>query len=171
LKEKNAHSVFGAIADELKKDGVELVAATPWLGPLMPGANFLLGPKLSGEQQEDLEFGFRMAKAISHLEIGQSVVVKQGTVLAVEGFEGTDKCLARGGELAGSQGGSVAVKVARENHDFRFDIPCVGPRTLEVCAAAQISVLGMEAGKALLLEQDACEDLARKNRISITTVG
>jgi DUF1009 family protein len=112
-----------------------------------------------------------MAKAISHLEIGQSVVVKQGTVLAVEAFEGTDKCLARGGELAGRQGGSVAVKVARENHDFRFDIPCVGPQTLEVCAAAQISVLGMEAGKALLLEQDACEDLARKNRISITTVG
>jgi DUF1009 family protein len=171
LKEKNAHSIFGAIADELKKDGVELIAATPWLGSLMPGANFLLGPKLSRELKEDLEFGFRMAKATSQLEIGQSVVVKRGTVLAVEAFEGTDKCLARGGELAGKEGGAVAVKVARENHDFRFDIPCIGPHTLEVCAAARISALGLETGKALLLEQHACEELARKNRISIATVG
>jgi DUF1009 family protein len=171
LKEKNAHSVFGAIADELRKDGIELVAATPWLSNMMPGGDFRLGPKLSSEQKEDLEFGFRVAKAISKLEIGQSVVVKQGTVLAVEAFEGTDKCLARGGELAGRDGGGVAVKVAREDHDFRFDIPCVGPQTLETCAAARISVLGLESGKALLLEQQACEELARKNRISLATVG
>lgn len=171
LKEKNARSIFGAIADELKKDGVELIEATPWLRPMMPGPNFRLGPRLSGEQREDLEFGFRVAKAISQLEIGQSVVVKRGTVLAVEGFEGTDKCLARGGELAGRDGGAVAVKVARENHDFRFDIPCVGPRTLEVCAQARIAVLALESGKAILLEQDACEELVRKNNISLTTVG
>ncbi len=171
LKEKNAHSIFGAIADELKKDGVELIEATPWLRSLMPGPNFRLGPKLSSEQKDDLDFGFRMAKAISQLEIGQSVVVKRGAVLAVEAFEGTDKCLARGGELAGKDGGAVAVKVASENHDFRFDIPCVGPRTLEACAAARISVLGLETGKALLLEQDACEELARKNKISLATVG
>jgi DUF1009 family protein len=171
LKERNAHSIFGAIADELRKDGVELIAATPWLASLMPGPDFRLGPKLSAEQKADLEFGFRMAKAISKLEIGQGVVVKKGTVLAVEAFEGTDKCLSRGGELAGRDGGAVAVKVARENHDFRFDIPCVGRQTLEVCAAARISVLGLEAGKALLLEQQACEELARKNRISLATVG
>jgi DUF1009 family protein len=171
LKEKNAHSIFGAIADELKKDGVDLVAGTPWLSSMMPGADFRLGPKLSSEQKEDLEFGFRMAKATSKLEIGQTVVVKQGTVLAVEAFEGTDKCLARGGGLAGPDGGAVAVKVARENHDFRFDIPCVGSQTIEACAASRISVLGLEAGKSLLLQQHACEELARKNRISIVTVG
>jgi len=171
LKEKNAHSIFGAIADELKKDGVELVAGTPWLGSIMPGADFRLGPKLSSDQKEDVEFGFRMAKATSQLEIGQTVVVKGGTVLAVEAFEGTDKCLARGGELAGPDGGAVAVKVAREKHDFRFDIPCVGAQTIEACAASRISVLGFEAGKSLLLEQHACEELARKNRISIVTVG
>jgi DUF1009 family protein len=171
LKEKNAHSIFGAIADELKKDGVELVEATPWLRPMMPGPNFHLGSKLSAEQREDIEFGFRMAKAVSQLDIGQSVVVKRGTVLAVEGFEGTDKCLARGGELAGRNGGAVAIKVARENHDFRFDIPCVGPQTLEVCAAARIAVLAVETDKTLLLEQEACEELAKKNKISVTTVG
>ena len=141
LKEKNAHTIFGAIADELKKDGVELIDATPWLTPLMPGRDFHLGPKLSAEQKADVEFGFKIAKEISRLEIGQTVVVKNGAVLAVEGFEGTDKCLARGGELAGKDGGAVAVKVAKEKHDLRFDIPCLGAKTIETCAAAGISVL------------------------------
>src|SRR3954447_15475447 len=171
LKERNAHTIFGAIANELKKDGVELIEATPWLKPLMPGANFSLGPKLSSEQQADIAFGHRIAKEISRLEIGQLVVVKNGTVLAVEGFEGTDKCLARGGELAGKEGGGVAVKVAKENHDLRFDIPCIGPQTLETCAAAKISALALEAGRTLLLEPEVCEQLARKHKLTITTVG
>src|SRR5476651_1115148 len=170
LKEKNAHTIFGAIADELKKDGVELIEATPWLATLMPGKDFHLGAKISAEQRADIEFGFRIAKETSRLEIGQLVVVKNGAVLAVEGFEGTDKCLARGGELAGKDGGAVAVKVAREKHDLRFDIPCLGPKTLEVCAAAKISVLALESGKTLLLEREACETLAKKNRLSLTTI-
>jgi DUF1009 family protein len=170
LKEKNAHTVFGAIADELKKDGVELIEATPWLKPLMPGKDFNLGPKLSAEQKADMEFGFRMAREISRLEIGQTVVVKNGTVLAVEGFEGTDKCLVRGGELAGRDGGAVAVKVSKEKHDLRFDIPCLGAQTLETCAVAEISVLAIESGKTLLLEQEACAQLAKKNKISVVTI-
>jgi DUF1009 family protein len=171
LKERNAHTLFGAIADELKKEGVELIEATPWLRPLMPAAGFHLGPKLSAEQAEDIAFGLRIAKEVSRLEIGQLVVVKRGTVLAVEGFEGTDKCLARGGELAGKDGGAVAIKVAKTGHDMRFDIPCIGPQTLETCAAAGIAALALESGRTLLLEQQACETLAAKNRISLTTVG
>ena len=171
LKEKNAHTIFGAIADELKKDGVELIEATPWLQPLMPGARFQLGRKLSDEQRADVEFGFRIAKEISRLEIGQIVVVKNGTVLAVEGFEGTDKCLARGGELAGKDGGAVAVKVAKPGHDLRFDIPCIGPQTLETCARSGVSVLALEAGRTLLLEREACERLLNKNKLSLTTIG
>jgi DUF1009 family protein len=171
LKEKNAHTIFGAIADELKKEGVELIEATPWLKPLMPAKGFQFGPKLSDEQHADVDFGYRIAKETSRLEIGQMVVVKNGTVLAVEGFEGTDKCLARAGELAGKNGGAVAVKVAREYHDLRFDIPCLGPQTLETCAAARISVLAFEAGKSLLLEQDTCEQIARKNKIAVMTIG
>lgn len=170
LKEKNAHTIFGAIADELKKDGVELIDASPYLKPLMPADGFQLGPKLSSDQKADVEFGFKTAKEVSRLEIGQTVVVKNGTVLAVEGFEGTDKCLARGGELAGKNGGAVAVKVAKLNHDMRFDIPCIGAQTLETCAAAGISVLALEAGKTLLLERDICEKLAAKNKISLTTI-
>jgi len=137
----------------------------------MPAKGFQFGPKLSDEQRTDVDFGFRIAKETSRLEIGQTVVVKSGTVLAVEGFEGTDKCLARGGELAGKSGGAVAVKVARENHDLRFDIPCIGPQTLETCAAAAICVLAFEAGKSLLLEQETCEQIAKKNKISVMTIG
>jgi DUF1009 family protein len=170
LKEKNAHTIFGAIADELGKDGVNLIEATPWLRPLMPEPGFLLGPKLSEKQKADVAFGFRIAKEISRLEIGQSVVVKDGTVLAVEGFEGTDECLKRGGALAGKDGGAIAVKVAKEKHDLRFDIPCFGARTLEVCRDAKISALAIEPGKTLLLERETVEQLARKHNISVTTV-
>jgi hypothetical protein len=171
LKEKNAHTIFGGIADELKKDGVELIEATPWLQPLMPGAGFLLGPKASEKQRADIEFGFRIAKEVSRLEIGQTVVVKDGTVLAVEGFEGTDQCLARGGELAGKDGGAVAVKAAKVGHDMRFDIPCVGPKTLESCASARIAVFAFEAGRSLVLEEEACAALARRHSIALTTTG
>ena len=169
LKEKNAHTIFGGIAAELQKDGVALIEATPWLTPLMPAAGFHLGPKLSAEQRADVAFGHRVAKEVSRLEIGQTVVVKNGTVLAVEGFEGTDLCLTRGGGLAGRSGGAVAVKVAREKHDLRFDIPCLGARTLETCAAAKIAVLALEPGKTLLLEREACAGLAKKHKISVVT--
>ena len=171
LREKNAHTLFGAVADELQRDGVELIEATPWLVPVMPGKGFQLGPKPSAAQCADVEFGLRLAKEVSRLEIGQIVVVKDGTVLAVEAFEGTDKCLARGGELAGPAGGAVAVKVARDKHDLRFDIPCLGPQTLETCDAARISALAFEAGKSLLLEQETCERLAKKHKIALMTVG
>jgi DUF1009 family protein len=171
LKVKNAHTVFGAIADELKKEGVELIEATPWFRPLMPRAGFHMGPKISDEQRTDVEIGYRVAKEITRLEIGQTVVLKEGAVLAVEAFEGTDKCLARGGELAGRAGGAVAVKVAREKHDLRFDIPCLGPQTIETCAAAQVSVLAFEAGKSLLLEQETCAAVTKKNKISLLTIG
>jgi DUF1009 family protein len=170
LKEKNAHTIFGAIADELKKDGVELIDATQWLAPLMPGKDFLLGPKLSDGQKADVEFGFKIAKEVSRLEIGQTVVVKNGAVLAVEGFEGTDKCLARGGELAGKDGGAVAVKVAKVGHDMRFDVPCIGLRTLETCAASGVAVLALESGRTLLLEQETYAQFTKKNKISLTTI-
>ncbi|MFM2081951.1 MAG: hypothetical protein RL380_642 [Verrucomicrobiota bacterium] len=170
LKEKNAHTIFAAIANELKKDGVELIEATPWLKPAMLGVGFALGPKLNEQASTDVKFGFRIAKEISRLEIGQSVVVKNGTVLAVEGFEGTDKCLARGGALASKAGAAVAVKVAKTGHDMRFDIPCVGAATLQVCADSGINVLALEAGKTLLLDADEVKQLAAKRKISLITV-
>jgi hypothetical protein len=170
LKEKNARSIFGAICDELKKDGIEIVEPLPWLRPLMPAAGFALGPPLSRAQREEAAFGFRIARQISSLEIGQTVVVKDGAVLAVEALEGTDQCLRRGGALAGKDGGAVAVKVAREKQDFRFDIPCLGLSTVEACREAKIAALAFEAGMTLLLEQDQIGPMARENNISLAAL-
>ena len=170
MKEKNAHTIFGAIAEELRHAGIELIEATPWLAPLMAPAGFHLGPNLSDEQRADVQFGFRIAKEVSRLEIGQLVVVKNGTVLAVEGFEGTDRCLARGGELAGKSGGAAAVKVAKEKHDMRFDIPCIGLKTIQTCAESGVGVLALEAGKTLVLDQEEISTLARREKISLVTL-
>ena len=167
LKERNGHTIFRALIDELKREGVEVIEATPWLRPIMPGAGFRLGTRLSDAQRADVAFGFRIAKEVSRLEIGQTVVVKEGTVLAVEGFEGTDQCLARGGALAGSAGGAVAVKVAKEKHDLRFDIPCIGPQTIETCVNQKIVVLAVEAEKTLLLEQEKIEAEVGRSRLTV----
>ncbi len=170
LKEKNAHTIFGGLAEELHRDGVELVEALPWLKPLMPGPGFRIGPKLTDPQHADVAFGFRIAKELSRLNVGQSIVVKDGTVLAVEAFEGTDECLARGGELAGKDGSAIAVKVAKENHDMRFDVPCIGPETLKRCGEARISVLAIEANKTLILEGETVARLADDECVCVTTI-
>jgi hypothetical protein len=170
LKERNAHTLFGAIADELARDGVELVPAVPWLGRLLPGPGFALGPRLDAAQRADVVFGARLAKEVARLEIGQTVVVKRGTVLAVEGFEGTDRCLARGGELAGKDGGAVAVKVAKAGHDLRFDLPCIGPTTVETCGRSGVAVLALEPGRTLLLDRPELEEAASRWRVSVVTM-
>lgn len=171
LKEKNAHTIFGGIADELRKDGIELIEAVPWLKPAMPGPGFHLGRKLTVEQSADIEFGRAIAKETSRLEIGQLVVVKNGVVLAAEAFEGTDRCLARGGELAGKQGGAVAVKAAKPNHDMRFDLPCVGAQTIRTCLEHKIAVLAFEAGTTVLLERPEVERLAAKAPFALAAFG
>ena len=167
LKKKNAQTIFGAIAEEMEKDGLELIDARPWLRPAMPAIGFALGPNPTNEQRADIDYGLQLARKVSALEIGQTVVVKQGTVLAVEGLEGTDVCLTRGGELSGKEGGAVAVKVAKNGHDMRFDIPCLGPRTLEVCAAAGVAVFAFEAERTLLLDRDDLAGHAERHRIAV----
>jgi hypothetical protein len=170
LDKKNAHTIFGAIADELAKDGIELIEATPWLRPAMPEKGFAIGPSLTPDQSAGIKFGLRVANEVAGLDIGQTVVVKDGAVLAVEGWEGTDACLARGGELAGKAGGGIAVKVAKRGHDFRFDIPCLGAKTLETCAASRLAVLAFEAGHTLLLDREEVEKAARRHGIAVVAV-
>lgn len=167
VKERNAHSLFGAVAQELAKDGIELVDPLPYLGPWMPGTGHVAGPAPSTVQWDDIAFGFRIAREVARLEIGQSVVVKEGTVLAVEGFEGTDACLERGGSLAGKAGGAVAIKLAKRGHDVRFDLPCIGPRTVEACARSGVQVLAFEAGMTVLLDRPETEAAAGKHRLSL----
>jgi len=170
LEQRNAATIFGAIASEMAKDGVELLDPRPFLGDAVPKPGPLTHRKPSAEQQGDIEFGLKIAKVVSALDVGQTVVVKKGTVLAVEGFEGTDECVRRGGALAGGEGGAVVVKVSKPNQDFRFDIPCVGQQTIGSCVAGHVAVLAIEAGSALLLNKEAILETADEHGLCITAV-
>src|SRR5476651_1892993 len=158
LKERNAESIFGAIADELQKVGVELLLATTFLEDALPEPGHIAGPKLSRRQLDDVALGFRVAKEISRMDIGQSVVVKKGTVVAVEAFEGTDAAMERGGRLG--KGDVVLVKVSKPNQDFRFDVPVIGTRTMERAHESGVKVIACEARRTLLLDRKRVEERA-----------
>ena len=152
LKVRNAHTIFGAIGDELRAIGAELLPAYCFMETEMPAAG-TLGRRAPDERElADIRLGAKVAKITSGLEIGQTVVVKEGTVLAVEGFEGTDETILRAGRLGGP--GAVVVKVAKLGHDMRFDIPIVGLRTFKMLKKAKISCLAVEAKRTILLERD-----------------
>src|SRR4030095_5551769 len=123
------------------------------------------GPKLSRGEEEDVNFGLKIAKKISGLDIGQTVIVKDGTIVAVEAFEGTNDAIKRGGTLA--RKGAVMVKVAKPNQDMRFDVPVIGVETIRVAIEAKMRVIAIEAGRTLLLERDQIVDVAERARISI----
>lgn len=165
LKTKNAESIFGAIAAELAKDGIELLPATTYLESDMPGPGPVAGPKLKPAQEEVARWGFGIAKEISRMDIGQTIVVKDGTVLAVEAFEGTNEAIRRGGALG--KGKAMVIKVSKPNQDLRFDVPCVGPATLETAREAGVSAIVVEADKTLLLDPDRVTELSQRHRISI----
>lgn len=165
LKERNAESIFAAIADELAKVGVELLPATTFLEDALPEPGHIAGPKLSTQQLDDVALGFRIAKETSRLDIGQSVVVKKGTVVAVEAFEGTDAAMERGGQLG--KGEVVLVKVSKPNQDFRFDVPVIGTRTMEKARDAGVRVIACEARRTLLLDKKLVLEQAERWRISL----
>lgn len=169
LKERNAETLFGGVADEMAKDGIRLLPATTFLEDHLPAAGHVCGPVLKKRQLADAEFGFRIAKETSRLDIGQSVVVRHGTVLAVEAFEGTNQCIRRGGELGKGRDVMLA-KVSKPNQDFRFDVPVIGPQTVENCAKAGVSAITIEAGRTLLLEREKVEELCRQHGIGIHAV-
>ncbi len=166
VKKRNAESLFGAIADELAKDGIHLIPATTFLEDQLPSLGHVCGPAVKNRTMEDIEYGFQIAKQTSALDIGQSVIVRHGTVLAVEAFEGTNSCILRGGEL-GRKKETVLVKVSKPNQDFRFDVPVVGPHTIETCAEAGVVAIGIEAGKTVLLEKDLVTSLCNRHKISV----
>jgi UDP-2,3-diacylglucosamine hydrolase len=166
VKERNAETLFGGIADELAKDGITVLAATTFLEDHLPGPGHVCGPAYRKRQLADAEFGYRIAKETSALDIGQSVVVRHGTVLAVEAFEGTNRCITRGGEL-GNRKDVMLVKVSKPNQDMRFDVPVIGPKTIETCAEAGVCAITIEAGKTLLLEKDKLAALCDKHQIGI----
>jgi UDP-2,3-diacylglucosamine hydrolase len=168
LKQRNAESIFAAIANELAKIDVELMPATSFLEDQLAPAGLIAGPKLSRREEEDIDLGWKMAKEIARLDIGQTVIVKNGTVLAVEAFEGTNDAIKRGGALA--RKGALMIKVAKPNQDMRFDVPVIGVETIRIATEAKLRVIAVEAGKTLLLERDAIVDLAEGSNISIVAL-
>jgi DUF1009 family protein len=165
LKERNAESIFGAVAEELKKTGVELLPATTFMEECLPEPGPIAGPKLSSRQHADVAFGFRIAKEMSRLDIGQSVVIKKGTVVAVEAFEGTDAAMERGGRLG--KGDVVLVKVSKPDQDFRFDVPVLGTRTMERARDSAVTVIACEARRTLLLDRKLVLEQAERWGISL----
>lgn len=166
LKQRNAETLFGGIADELAKDGITLLPATTFLEHLMPLPGPVAGPKIKERRWEEARFGMRIAKESSRLDIGQTVVVKKGTVLAVEAFEGTNEAVKRGGQLG--RGEATMVKVSKPRQDMRFDVPVVGPDTIQTAAEAGVNVIAVEAGKTLILGKE--EVVARCERLKVTLV-
>ncbi len=165
LKQRNAESIFAAIADELAKIDVDLLPATTFLEEFLAPAGLIAGPKLTHREEEDVALGWKIAKEIARLDIGQTAIVKNGTVVAVEALEGTNEIIKRGGTLARKS--AVMVKVAKPNQDMRFDVPVIGVETMRIAAEAKLRVIAIESAKTLLLERDAIIDLANRANISI----
>ena len=122
--------------------------------------------KISGAERKDIQFGWKMAKEIGRLDIGQCVAVKNTAVLAVEAIEGTDECIRRAGELC-QAGGFVVVKVAKPQQDMRFDVPTIGIGTLQTMVESGARVLAIEAGKTIILDENELVSFANRCRISI----
>jgi len=142
------HTVVAAFA----RDGITFEPATDFAPELLVKAGHVAGSRLTGKQQRDIEFGWKIAKSMGGLDIGQSVCIKDQTVIAVEAIEGTDFCIHRAGELC-STGGFTVVKVAKPQQDMRFDVPTIGLKTLETMAAAGAAALAIEADRTILLDQ------------------
>lgn len=152
LPVKNAHTIFGAIISEMEKTGVQILPASSFMKEHMPQAGLLTRRAPDEHELSDIELGRRVIKETSHLDIGQTVVVKDGVILAVEAFEGTDRAIHRGGKLGGK--GAVVVKVPKLGHDMRFDIPIIGKKTLHSLKKAGCSCLALETGGAIILNKD-----------------
>lgn len=167
LPRKNADTIFGAIGQEFGRDGLSVLPATTYLEKHLAAPGQMGSRKLKKEHFGDIELGRQIAREISRLDIGQTVVVKEGTVLAVEGFEGTDKAIRRGGELG--HGGVTVVKVAKPGQNLCFDVPCIGLNTVESLVEAKAEVLALEAGKTLLVDRPLVQKALDK--AGIVTVG
>ncbi|MDD4871869.1 MAG: UDP-2,3-diacylglucosamine diphosphatase LpxI [Kiritimatiellae bacterium] len=162
LPVRNAETIFGAVAGELKSIGIELMPASMFMESHMPEAGLLSRREPTEVEKNDIEIGLKVARTTSGLDIGQTVVIKQGTILAVEAFEGTDETIERAGRLGGQD--AVVIKVAKQGHDMRFDIPVIGLHTMKLLKQIRAGTLAVEAGRAILLEREKIiEQINRMN--------
>ncbi|MDX9834468.1 MAG: UDP-2,3-diacylglucosamine diphosphatase LpxI [Desulfobulbus sp.] len=158
-------AILRAVAQTLEEEGIRVIASTCYLDHLFFPEGLLTRKKPTSGQMEDIRFGWSIARAVGRLDIGQCVVVRDRSVLAVEAIEGTDAAIQRGGELAGS--GAVVVKLKKPDQDFRFDLPATGEKTIATLAAVKGAVLAVEAGQSLLFDQAAMVRAADKAGIVV----
>lgn len=153
LKSKNTDALISAVAEVMQEQGITLIDSTALLAPMLAGAGVLTSRAPSDAERADIYFGYAAADAIAGLDIGQTIVVKDKAVVAVEAMEGTDAAIARAGALAGA--GCSVVKVAKPNQDMRFDVPVVGMATIDAMRGAGATALSLDAGKALIFDREA----------------
>jgi DUF1009 family protein len=164
LKRRNAETIFGAIAQEIEALGITLLDARAFLDDHLAGSGCMTGRRFPIEG-EYLEHGIQIARECARLDIGQGCVVRRGTVLAVEAFEGTDEMLRRAGGFKTDD--SLFVKTVKPRQDWRFDVPCFGQRTLETMHAAGLGAAALEAGRVLILDKPAVIRQAREWNIHL----
>lgn len=165
LPDRRDDTILRAVVDELAREGVVVEEAGRWLGRLFAAPGKLSRREPDKGERADIGFGFRLAREIGRLDIGQTVVVKRLAPVAVEALEGTDLTIRRGGEIAGP--GTVVVKTAKPNQDFRFDVPVVGLETARSVVAAQAAVLAIEAGRTLFVQRDETMALLDANHVAL----
>jgi len=164
--DKRNDSLLRAVADEMQRRGLTLIDSTTYCRDALAPEGVLTPFEPPARVRDDADFAWPIAKEISRLDIGQSVAVKEREIIAVEAIEGTDQLIERAGQLC-PQGGWTLVKVARPNQDMRFDVPTVGPRTIEKLHAARAAGLVIEAGRTLMLDKQQMLELAARLRISV----
>lgn len=167
LRSVRDDALLRAVADYFESHGVTIVAPTDWLAQALCPAGHLAGPTLNAVQEKDVALGREVATLLGQADVGQTVVVRQGHVLALEAVEGTDEAIRRGAKYGGT--GAVVVKRCKPGQDLRFDLPAVGPRTLDVMKEVGATVLALEVGKTVLL--DAPELFRKADTTGISLVG
>ncbi len=166
LKDRKADTIFFAVAEKLKEHGMELLDSTFLLKDYLAPKGTLTRRGPSEDELFDIEFGKDIARAMGFLDVGQTVVVKDRAIVAIEAMEGTDRTILRGGEIAPQ---AIVVKTAKPKQDNRFDVPVVGPKTLETMIKAKASCLAIEAEKTLLIDREKTISLADKAKICIVS--
>lgn len=165
----NDDAIMLMIVDELEKIGITILDQTIFIKDLIVSKGNFTALQPNETQMESIEYGFKIAKEIGKIDIGQSVVVKDKMIIAVEAIEGTDKCIIRGCKLARKKN-AIVVKVAKPEQDMRFDIPTVGLRTLKIMKKYGANVLALEADKTIIVEQEKMIDYANRHKMIITAV-
>lgn len=168
IKDRRGDSLLKATAQVLENAGIKLINSFTFLENLLPQKGLLTKAAPSKNQEQDIAFGRGIAKALADLEIGQSVVIKDKAVVALEAMEGTDRVIKRGAELAGA--GTVIIKMSKHSQDMRFDIPVVGPSTIKTLVESKAAALAIEAGRSLIIDKETCLRLANEHDIVITVI-